>query len=270
MTMTQQEWNDAYGKALREKVDELHRTRQIPSNAEVFTQYSQQMASEMYARGKSPDEAADYVAMSLIRRPLIDEIQKLTIKRRLTTDPDQLRIIDERLAADQQKYNRIMGMRCFESVQTARPLHEGVELPNMICFGRGYGENSNPMDTSVIARFNSLAARNDPYTGGINPVLARTQQYEYNNASRYSVDPDPELDKYVDTVFVDDMGPEAFTINGENPYRVLDKIRAGEDVNIPVSHGVAVRPSLPAVVKDEPAEDPGFVDTFDSLFAPVN
>ena len=270
MPIDQQNWMETYDRALKSKVDELHATKQIPGNLEVFNQYSKQIASEMFNKGMTPEDAANYAAMSLVRRPLLDEIQKLTIKRRMTTDPTEQSKIDERIALDQQKYNKIMGMRCFESVQTARPLNEGVELPNMICFGRGYGENSNPMDTSVIARFNSLAARNDPYTGGINPVLARTQQFEYNNASRYSVDPDPELDKYVDTVFVDDMGPEAFTVNGENPYRVLDKIRAGEDVNIPVSHGVAVKPSLPALTSEPPKEDTGYVETFSELFTPVN
>lgn len=270
MTIKQQEWIDAYNQALKANVDLLHKTKQIPGNAEVFTQYSQQIASEMFNKGMTPEDAANYAAMSLVRRPLLDEIQKLTIKRRMTTDPAEQSKLDERISLDQQKYNKIMGMKCFEAAQTAKPLTEGVELPNMICWGRGYGENSNPMDTSVIARFNSLAARNDPYTGGINPVLARTQQFEFNNASKYSVDPNPELDKYVDTVFVDDMGPEAFTVNGENPYRVLDKIRAGEEVNIPVSHGVAVKPSLPSLTSEPPKEDPGYVDTFDSLFSPVN
>jgi hypothetical protein len=166
------------------------------------------------------------------------------------------------------KYNELMGMQCFEE---RKPLHEGVDLPNMICFGRGYGENSNPMDTSVISRFNNLVARNDPYTGQINPVLSRTQQFEYNNASKYKPDPNPELDKYVDTVFLGDMGPEAFTVNGENPYRVLDKIRAGEEVDLgPVAHGIAARPNLPDVVKETPSEEPDYVETFDSIFTPGN
>ena len=272
MTIKQQNWMDEYNKALQAKVDELHATKQIPSNSDVLSQYSNQCADDMFEQGVEPDKAADFVAMSLVRRPLLDEIQQLSIKKRSVTDPQQLAQIEERINAAKAKYNEVMGMQCFEGVKSPKKaLNEGVELPTMICFGRGYGENSNPMDTSVIARFNSMAARNDPYTGQINPVLSRTQQFEFNNASKYKADPNPELDKYVDTVFLGDMGPEAFTVNGENPYRVLDKIRAGEDVDLgPVSHGVAARPNLPAVVKETPAEEPGYVETFDSIFTPVN
>lgn len=38
MAMTQQERNYAYSKVLMETVDELHRTKQIPVNADVLTQ----------------------------------------------------------------------------------------------------------------------------------------------------------------------------------------------------------------------------------------
>ena len=138
MTIKQQEWIDAYNQALKANVDLLHKTKQIPGNAEVFTQYSQQIASEMFNKGMTPEDAANYAAMSLVRRPLLDEIQKLTIKRRMTTDPAEQSKLDERISLDQQKYNKIMGMKCFEAAQTTKPLTEGVELPNMICFGRGY------------------------------------------------------------------------------------------------------------------------------------
>lgn len=150
----------------------------------------------------------------------------------------------------------------------SKPLTEGVDIPSMICFGRGYGETNNAMDTSVISRFNSLVTRNDPYTGRINPVLARLQQFDANNASKYTVDKDPELDKYVDTVFVDDMGPEAFKINGENPYRLLEKIRAGEDVDLGPVHGTAVSPRMPDVTNETtPATEPGYVEAFDEIFS---
>jgi len=45
MTIKQQEWIDAYNQALKANVDLLHKTKQIPGNAEVFTQYSQQQRS---------------------------------------------------------------------------------------------------------------------------------------------------------------------------------------------------------------------------------
>ena len=266
MTIKQQNWLDEYNKALQAKVDALHEAKQVPSNAEVPVQYSKQCAEEMFENGAEPGEAANFVAMSLVRRPLLDEIRDLSIQKRSVTDPQQLARIEACIGEAKAKYNELMGMQCFEE---RKPLHEGVDLPNMICFGRGYGENSNPMDTSVISRFNNLVARNDPYTGQINPVLSRTQQFEYNNASKYKPDPNPELDKYVDTVFLGDMGPEAFTVNGENPYRVLDKIRAGEEVDLgPVAHGIAARPNLPDVVKETPSEEPDYVETFDSIFTP--
>lgn len=149
-----------------------------------------------------------------------------------------------------------------------RTLTEGVDMPTMICWGRGYGENSNPMDMSVVDRFNSLVERNDPYTGQINPVMSMVNRFSANNASKYSVDPDPELDKYVDTLIIGDMGPEAFTVNGQNPYRLLEKIQAGEEVDLgPINHGVGIRPQQPAIVPNEETQvDPGFTETFDDIF----
>lgn len=270
MTMDQQQWNETYNRAVDEKVAKLKADKEISGNTEILNQYRDQMAHEMFASGADPEEAADFAAKSLVRRPLIDNIRELTIKRRMCTNPEERKKLDSSIADAKAKYNSLMGMRCFESVSENRPLTEGVDLPNMICFGRGYGENSNPMDTSVIARFNSMAAMNDPYTGKMNPVLSMTQQFSAKNAGRFTADPNPELDKYVDTVFIGDMGPEAFTINGENPYRVLDKIKSGEEVDIPVPHGVSARPRMPDVTADTPSADPGYVETFSELFTPVN
>lgn len=148
-----------------------------------------------------------------------------------------------------------------------RTLTEGVDMPTMICWGRGYGENSNPMDMSVVDRFNRLVERNDPYTGQINPVMSRVNQFNANNASKFSVDTEPELDKYVDTVFIDDMGPESFTVNGQNPYRLLEKIRSGDEVDLGPVHGVGIRPQQPAVLPNETTQaEPGFEETFDDIF----
>jgi hypothetical protein len=269
MTVHQKEWNEAFHKAVEQKVAELHASKQIASNSDLQNAYSDQVADEMYLKGVSPEEAATYTAMSLVRQPLLSEIQSLTVKRREVTDPTQRQQIDETLAADKRKYNDIMGMQCFNESETrSKTLTEGVEAPSLMCWGRGYGEHSNPMDTSVISRFNSLVTRNDPYTGNLNPVLARIQEFDNRNASKYSVDPNPELDKYVDTVFVGDMGPEAFTINGENPYRVLDKIRAGEDVDLGPVHGTAVMPrQMDVSTENTPDVDPGYVETFDEIFS---
>ncbi len=271
MTVKQRKWQEIFDAALADKLDELHRTNQIPRNADILSTYSTQCAEDWYEKGEDPVKAANFVAMSLVRHQIINQIYQLSLQRRDTADPTEKERIGKCLHDAEQRYNAVVGSNCFESDCThKKPLTEGVELPNMICWGRGYGEGTNPMDTSVISRFNSLVARNDPYTGSINPVLSRIQQFNANNASKYTVDPEPELDKYVDTVFIDDLGPEAFTVNGENPYRVLDKIRAGEDFDIPVRHGVAVKPSLPSVVKETPVEEPGFVETFDEIFSPGN
>lgn len=269
MTIKQSQWTERYIEALNANVSDLHEKKQIANNAYIPDQYSSQIASEFFEKGSSPEEAARYTAMSLVRMPLIDEIQKLTIEKRSLSDKSKIAEIDARLNEDKRKYNSIMGMNCFETTDIAKkPIMEGSDaIPTMICWGRGYGENTNAMDTSVINRFNNLVARNDPYTGMANPVLSRIQQFNDNNASKYSVDPDPELDKYVDTVFVDDMGPEAFTINGENPYRVLDKIRAGEDVNLNQVHGTAVIPRQQDIVKEETQEEPGYVESFDEIFS---
>jgi len=146
-------------------------------------------------------------------------------------------------------------------------LTESADAPSLMCWGRGYGENQGGMSMDVVDSFNSRVTRNDPYTGGLNPVLQRVNQFTANNASKFTVDNEPELDKYVDTVFVDDMGPEAFTINGQNPYRMLEKIRDGEEIDIPShGHGVAVTPSQvePTAVTEEPEDE--FVNAFDTIF----
>lgn len=268
MTVKQREWQDVFDTALKAKIDELHATKQVPSKDDISRMYSAQRAEELYESGEDPKKAADFVAMSLLRQHILNEVCQLTVKKRSVTDDTEKAQLEAQILDAQHRYNELMGTECFPSEK--KPLHEGVELPTMICWGRGYGEGSNPMDTSVISRYNNLVARNDPYTGQVNPVLSRLQQFEANNASKYTVDPDPELDKYVDTLFIEDMGPEAFTVNGENPYRVLDKIRAGEEVDIPVRHGVAARPTLPDVTKETPAAEPGYVESFNDLFSPGN
>lgn len=142
-----------------------------------------------------------------------------------------------------------------------RALREGVELPSVLAFGRGYGEPAGQGGMDATTRFNRMTTMSDPYSGGINPVMARVAGFDQHNAFKYSVDPNPELDQFVDTLFLYDLGPEATTINGENPYRLLEKIQSGETINTPSMPA----PMPTAQTKNTEAIDDSFLD-FASMF----
>ena len=268
MTVDQMKWTERFNEALDKKVAELQHAKQINVNSDIGHVYRRQVAEEMYAAGASPEESADAVAMTLVRLPLVEKIRQLSVDRREMTDPAKIAKIDAEIKACKAQYNEIAGGKRFESsFQSDRPLNEGVELPSIMCWGRGYGETNNAMDMSVIDRFNNMVARNDPYTGRANVVMNTVNKFRANNAGKYSSDPNPELDAYVDTLFLGDMGPEAFTVNGENPYRVLEKIKAGENVDLGISHGVGIRPQQsPVTVQETPDENPGYAEAFDDIF----
>ena len=268
MTVDQIKWTERFNEELDKKVAELHSARRIKLSTDVGHVYRKQVAEEMYATGASPEESAEAVAMTLVRLPLIERIRQLTVDRRDEKDPAKIAKLDAELKSCKAQYNEITGGKRLESsFRAGRPINEGVELPSIMCWGRGYGETNDAMDMSVIDRFNNMVARNDPYTGRANSVMNTVNNFAAKNASKYSADPNPELDAYVDTLFLGDMGPEAFTVNGENPYRVLEKIRAGEDVDLGMSHGVGIRPQQsPVTVQETPDENPGYAEAFDDIF----
>ena len=153
----------------------------------------------------------------------------------------------------------------MDQMNNKKPLHEGIDAPGVLLFGRGYGETPSIGSVDATTRFNQMATMSDPYSGGINPVMARVANFSRQNAPRYSVDPNSELDAFVDTLFVTDMGPEAFTINGENPYRLLEKIQAGEDVSELMQSSAPMTTTTVAAVKEPEAIDDSFLD-FASMF----
>lgn len=271
MTIDQIRWTERFNSELDRKVAELRDAGRIGVNSDIDHVSRRQIADEMYSSGAAPDKSASAVAMSLVRIPLVERIRKLTLDRREETSPSKIAKIDAELKQCKAQYNELAEDKVFESsFRHKRPIHEGVELPNIMCWGRGYGETSNAMDMSVIDRFNNMVAKNDPYTGQANVVMNTVNRFTANNAGKYSADPNPELDAYVDTLFLGDMGPEAFTVNGENPYRLLEKINAGENVDLGISHGVGIRPQQAPVtaltVQETPDSNPGYAEAFDDIF----
>ena len=156
-------------------------------------------------------------------------------------------------------------------MNSKKPLYEGLDAPGVLLFGRGYGEAPGMGGVDATTRFNQMATMSDPYSGGVNPVMARVANFSRQNAAKYTVDPNPELDEFVDTLFVYDLGPEAVTINGENPYRMLEKIQAGEDVSATMAAPSQYNAIQTASDQKEPeAIDDSFLD-FASMFgeAPI-
>ena len=256
MNINQSQWLNAFNTILDTKVGEMIAHHEVEPNAYVDHAYRQKVMEEMYSTGASPEDAADYAAKSLIRQPLLDRIHALSVKRRETQSAELRERIDNAIMDAQRRYNEVAGTKSFA-------LPEAADAPSRICWGRGYGESD--AGSNAVEEFNARLSARDPYTGRINPVMARVQQFSENNASKYSVDSEPELDRYVDTLFLGDMGPDAFNLNGENPYRLLEKIRAGEDV-VPVRHGTAVTPSQMPVVQEKAPEDE-YLATFDEMFS---
>ena len=257
MTIQQRKWQDAFNQCLDSKVADMIGNHEVDCNAYVDNTYRNHIIEDMYSTGATPEDAADYAAKSLIRKPLLDRIQSLSVELRETTDEQKRERINTQIKDAQRRYNEVSGRKSFA-------LHESADIPNMICWGRGYGESG--AGSNAVNEFNTRMMMRDPYTGQTNIIMARLNQFAENNASKYSVDTEPELDKYVDTLFLGDMGPEAFTVNGDkNPYRLLEQIRAGEDV-VPAHHGVAVMPSQMPVTQEKAPEDE-YLATFDEIFS---
>lgn len=150
-------------------------------------------------------------------------------------------------------------------MNSKKTLYEGIDAPNVLLFGRGYGEVPGGGDNDATTRFNQMATMSDPYSGGVNPVMARVANFSRQNAPKYTADPNPELDEFVDTLFVYDLGPEAFTINGENPYRLLEKIQAGDDVSDYFTTPAKTATPAASAQNEPEAIDDSFLD-FASMF----
>lgn len=144
----------------------------------------------------------------------------------------------------------------------ATPLTEAEAAPGMIAWGRGYGEEPVTDEPSALDMMNMAMMMNDPYTGGRNLVLSRVNDFDLRNADRFTEDLEPELDEYTQTLFIDDMGPEAYTINGENPYRALERIQQG-DKDVVVVKEVSNTQAPPEVSEED---NQAAMDMFAQMF----
>lgn len=129
---------------------------------------------------------------------------------------------------------------------------EGVAAPNMICFGRQYDDQVDD-GPSVIERFNDMVRRNDPYGGGTNLVLDRIAHFNHDY-SAFQADTEPELDQYVQTLFLEDFDVES---GDQNPYNVLNALN--EDKPVLVSQP-------PSHIESRPGENDAFLAAFGQVF----
>ena len=86
-----------------------------------------------------------------------------------------------------------------------KPRLEGAEAPDMICLGRQYDDDL-PFEVDAVTRFNDNARLHDPYQGH-NLVLDRIHQFD-SRRPEYEPDLEPELDEYVQTLF---LAPQSAT-----------------------------------------------------------
>lgn len=98
-----------------------------------------------------------------------------------------------------------------------RPLNEG-DCGLVMMFG---GRGEAPEETaSAVDMYNRMAMDNTQF--GHNLVLDRLSKFD--NSSRYSFDEEPELDAYVQTLFVDSLGDHGYDVNGD-PYGDFKKMQ---------------------------------------------
>lgn len=255
-----------FDKSVEEMLDSLIRDRQINCNDTIDMNYWNTYATTKYMNDTSVDAAtlAKFAAESILRHRALDIVKSKTIELRdiPVTDEKAYNACADQIDNASKIYNELMGKDSLRPVnrRTAKPQTESVSAPNMIVFGRQYDEPSVG-EGSVVDRFNAMVAQADPFTGTSNAVMQRLAEYAHNNASKYSVDDEPELDEYVTTLFIDpDMGPEAFEINGENPYRVLEKIKDGDSIEITKA------PIEQAPKNEEPGINDDFLASFGKVF----
>lgn len=61
-----------------------------------------------------------------------------------------------------------------------------------------------------------MVRRYDPYTGTSNPILARISDLSRGRQYEFTVDEEPELDEYTQTLFLDDMDIGDNQMTGES------------------------------------------------------
>lgn len=138
--------------------------------------------------------------------------------------------------------------------KTMKPvLESNAAAPSMIVFGRGYGDDNSFSESSATERYNAMVSMFDPFRDGAsNPILSTIAQFERNRDYEFQEDLEPELDEYVQTLFLTDeeLNNDSYTVNGDtNPYALLDKLN--EVVPQPVVKASA-----------EPETEPGINDDF--------
>lgn len=131
-----------------------------------------------------------------------------------------------------------------------KTLLESADAPSMIVFGGRADATSAEPEMTVMDRFNQMALENPLF--GRNAILDRLSQFD--NSAMYSSDDEPELDEYVQTLFIDNLGENGYTLNGD-PYGEFKKMQAD-------MMGTEVEPEGPAYA--ESAAD--FMAAFGQVF----
>ena len=86
----------------------------------------------------------------------------------------------------------------------------GNDAPDMIVFG-GRAEANDPERVDAVTRFNRMAVDDPRY--GHNMILDRIASFD--NSARFTTDEEEELDKYVQTLFLEPLGNRGYDLNGE-------------------------------------------------------
>jgi len=95
-----------------------------------------------------------------------------------------------------------------------------ADAPDMIVFG-GRAEAVREPGMDAVSRFNRMAMDNPVY--GHNLVLERIASFD--NGSRYTEDDEAELDRYVQTLFLEPLGERGYVVNGDS-YGDFKKMQA--------------------------------------------
>ena len=61
----------------------------------------------------------------------------------------------------------------MDQMKNKKPLHEGIDAPGVLLFGRGYGETPGIGSVDATTRFNQMATMSDPYSYPDNYVKLR-------------------------------------------------------------------------------------------------
>lgn len=129
-----------------------------------------------------------------------------------------------------------------------RVLNEGMVMR----FG-GRGDSPDNVQPSAIDAFCRMAMDNSVF--GHNAILERLSRFD-NSAMFSAVDDEPELDEYVQTLFLDNLGDHGYDVNGD-PYGEFKKMQ-GELSGEPAEREAAAVPAQSAME---------FMNAFGKIFA---